>query len=405
MRPLLLIIRTGKREFREYLLRSITPHYRVHMFVVTPPSWELEYVDGFTRVDTGDVDAMVKAAQELEDIAGVLCWDEARIPHAAEVAKALGLPGDPSYIARCRDKQLTRQALAAAGVPQPGSQRVETVEEALAAAHAFGYPAIIKPTDLALSAGVVKVHDDEDMMAAFDHVSALKHGGIPDWRPTILVEEFAVGEEISVDTAVHHGEIYPLCLAHKEIGYAPYCIEVGHYVYSDEPLLHDPQLLGLLQDIHAALGFTDGVTHTEIMLTADGPKVIEVNGRLGGDMIPYLGLQAAGVDTGLAAAAVACGRAPEVVRDRNRVAAVRFFYPAQEDTVIQSIRFDFGGQGAPAAVDQLALLPDIGSVKSPPPRGTVAGRIAFATAIAQTADECRLALDAAEKALRVNEEA
>jgi biotin carboxylase len=404
MRPLLLIIRTGKREFREYLLRSITPHYRVHMFVVTPISWELDYIDGFTRVDTGDVDAMVKAAQELGDVAGVLCWDEARIPHAAEVAKALNLPGDPSYIARCRDKQLTRQALGVAGVPQPGSQRVETVEQALAAAHAFGYPAIIKPTDLALSAGVVKVHDDGDMVAAFDHVSALKHGGLPDWKPTILVEEFADGEEISIDTAVHRGQIYPLCLAHKEIGYPPYCIEVGHYVYSDEPLLQDPQLLGVLQDIHTALGFTDGVTHTEIMLTADGPKVIEVNGRLGGDMIPYLGLRAAGVDTGLAAAAVACGRAPEVVRDRSLVAAVRFFYPAAEDTVINSIRFDFGPQGAPAAVDQLALLPDIGSVKSPPPRGTVAGRIAFATAVAQTADECRLALDAAEKALRVNEE-
>ena len=404
MRPLLLIIRTGKQEFREYLLRSITPHYRVHMFVVTAPSWELDYIDGYTRVDTGDVDAMVKAAQDLDDIAGVLCWDEARIPQAAEVAKALDLPGDPAYIARCRDKQLTRQALAAAGVPQPGSQRVENVEEALAAAHEFGYPAIIKPTDLALSAGVVKVHDDEDMVAAFDYVSGLKHGGIPDWKPTILVEEFAEGEEISVDTAVHHGEIYPLCLAHKEIGYPPYCIEVGHYVYADEPLLHDPQLLGLLQDIHTALGFTDGVTHTEIMLTADGPKVIEVNGRLGGDMIPYLGLRATGVDTGLAAAAVACGNPPEVVRDRNLVAAVRFFYPAEEDTVIQSIRFDFGAQGAPSAVDQLAVLPAIGSVKSPPPRGTVAGRIAFATAVGQTADECRLALDAAEKALRVNED-
>ncbi len=404
MRPLLLIIRTGKKEFREYLLQAITPHYRVHMFTTVAPNWELDYIDGFTRVDTADVDAMVKAAQDLEDVSGVMCWDEARIPHAAEVAKALGLPGDPAYIARCRDKHLTRQALAAAGVPQPGSRKVGDVGEAQAAAREFGYPAIIKPTDLALSAGVVKVYNDEEMASAFDYVSGLKHGGKAGWKPTILVEEFAEGEEISIDTAVHRGEIYPLCLAHKEVGYPPYCIEVGHYVYADEPLLQDPQLLGLLQDLHTALGFTDGITHTEIMLTADGPKVIEVNGRLGGDMIPYLGLRAAGVDTGLAAAAVACGRAPEVVRDRNLVAAVRFFYPAKEDTTIESIRFDFGAQAAPPAVDQLALLTEIGSVKSPPPRGTVAGRIAFATAVGQSAHDCRVALDAAEKALRVNED-
>src|SRR5690349_1978507 len=186
MRPLLLIIRTGKREFREYLLRSITPHYRVHMFTTVAPDWELDYIDGFTRVDTADVDAMVKAAQELEEVNGVMCWDEARIPQAAEVAKALGLPGDPAYIARCRDKYLTRQALAAAGVPQPGSRKVADAGEALAAAKEFGYPAIIKPTDLALSAGVVKVHNDEEMASAFDYVSGLKHGGKPGWTPTIL---------------------------------------------------------------------------------------------------------------------------------------------------------------------------------------------------------------------------
>ncbi len=403
MRPLLLIIRTGKREFREYLLRSITQHYRVHLFTVAALTWEPEYIDGHTRVDTGDVEAMVKAAQELEGVAGVLCWDEQRIIQTGEVAQALGLPGDPAATARCRDKYLTRQALAAAGVPQPGSQRVESLEEALETAHRFGYPVIIKPTDLALSAGVMKVADDGQMTAAYEWVSGLKYAGEPDWRPSILVEEFAVGEEISIDTAVHAGEIYPLCLAHKEVGYPPYCIEVGHYVYADEPLLADPVLLRVLRDVHSALGFRDGITHTEIMLTADGPKIIEVNGRLGGDMIPYLGLQASGVDTGLAAAAVACGQTPQLTREGAKVAAVRFFYPPKENTVIESLRFDFP-QGAPAAVDQLAILVEPGAVKSPPPRGIVAGRIAFATAVGDSAAECRLALDAAEKALRLNED-
>src|SRR5512139_3618436 len=118
MRPLLLIIRTGKREFREYLLRSITPHYRVHMFTTVAPDWEVDYIDGYTRVDTADVDAMIKAAQDLDGLQGVMTWDEARILQTMEVAAALGLPGDPEATARCRDKHLTRQALGAAGVAQ-----------------------------------------------------------------------------------------------------------------------------------------------------------------------------------------------------------------------------------------------------------------------------------------------
>lgn len=405
MKPLLLIIRTGKREFREYLLRSITQQYRVHMFVVAAPDWELEYIDGHTRVDSADVQAMISAAKDLqasEHIAGVLCWDEARIIQATEVAAALGLPGDPAAVSRCRDKHLTRQALSAAGVAQPRSARVDTLPDALVAAGRFGYPVIIKPTDLALSYGVVKVESAEQLATAFDYVSELRHGGIPGWRPTILLEEFAVGYEISVDTAVYGGEIFPLCLARKEIGFPPSCVEIGHYVHADDPLLHDPMLIRLLHDTHRALGFSDGLTHTEIMMTASGPQIIEVNARLGGDMIPYLGLRATGVDTALAAAAVACGRLPHISRSLKQVAAVRFFYPAAAETPINSIRFDFEGGGQPAAIDMLALLAQPGTIKSPPPTGIINGRIAFATAVAETADECKAALDTAEAALRVN---
>lgn len=397
MRPLLLIIRTGKREFREYLLRSITPHYRVHMFTTIAPDWELEFIDSFTRVDTADVDAMIKAAQDLEGLSGIMTWDEARTVHTAEVAAALGLPGEPAASARCRDKELTRQALAAGRVAQPVSVRVDSLERALAEAGRIGYPVILKPTDLALSHGVMKVKDDAELTKAYEYISGLKHGGNPDWKPKILLEEYVTGEEISIDSAVHRGELFPLCLAHKEIGYDPLCIEVGHYVHGDEPLLRDPQVLNLLHDTHRVLGFRDGVTHTEIMLTADGPKIIEVNGRLGGDMIPYLGLRASGVDTGLAAAAVACGQAPQLKRDRNLVAGVRFFYPDHDDTVLHELGFHFDHR--PEAVDLTELLATPGSVKSPPPAGTVNGRIAFATAVGATREECTAALDAAEKAL------
>lgn len=397
MRPLLLIIRTGKREFREYLLRSITPHYRVHMFTTVAPDWELDYIDGYTRVDTADIDAMIKAAQDLEDLAGVLTWDEARIVHTAEVAAALGLPGDPAATARCRDKHQTRQALAAAGVAQPHSTRVDSLDEALVEADRLAYPVILKPTDLALSHGVLKVDGPEKLREAYEYINSIKHGGIPDWKPRILLEEYVSGEEISVDSAVHEGVVTPLCLAHKEIGYEPYCIEVGHYVHADEPLLRDPVLLKLLHDTHRALGFRDGITHTEIMLTATGPKIIEVNGRLGGDMIPYLGLRASGVDVGLAAAAVACGKEPAIERDRELVAGVRFFYPEHDDTPIHELRFDFDHK--PEAIDLLTVLAGAGEVKSPPPAGTVNGRIAFATAVGATRDICREALDAAEKGL------
>ncbi|WP_449064589.1 ATP-grasp domain-containing protein [Planomonospora algeriensis] len=149
-RPLVLVIATGMRHYREYLLRSIATEYRIHLFATAEPGWEREHVTGWTLVDsTVDGPGMVPAALDLaarEPVHGVLCWDEARILAAAHVAEALGLPGgDTGMVRRCRDKHLTRVALDAHGVPQPRSLAVGTLEEALKAAGETGYPAILKP--------------------------------------------------------------------------------------------------------------------------------------------------------------------------------------------------------------------------------------------------------------------
>ncbi|MBB5869045.1 biotin carboxylase [Allocatelliglobosispora scoriae] len=406
-RPHLLVIATGMRLFREYLLRSIASQYRIHMFLHAEPTWETDYIAGWTVLEsTLDADAMTVAARKLDStdpIDGVLCWDEARILQTAHVAAALGLPGgDPEMVNRCRDKHLTRQALSAAGVPQPQSILVDTVDDALIAAEKVGYPIILKPRALAASLGVIKVNDAEELAAnwAFAHDTTVPEA--PHYDVKVLVEEFADGYEISIDSAVFEGAVQPFCLARKELGYFPYAEEVGHFVSATDPLWQDEQLIKVLHDTHAALGFTDGVTHTEIMMTGDGPKVIEVNARIGGDLIPYLGLRANGIDPGLAAAAVACGHAPAMTPDRSLCGGVRFFYVDTDDTVLTSIRFV--EEDLPAATDLLVPLMKAGDTTSPPPKGTLWGRIAYATAVADSVEECRAALDHAQAALRWNEE-
>ncbi|HEU5268307.1 MAG TPA: hypothetical protein VFU36_00175, partial [Jatrophihabitans sp.] len=57
-RPRLLVVGTGGRRYREYLLAAIAPHYRVHLLVGHQPDWELDYVEGWSVVDFAEtVDA------------------------------------------------------------------------------------------------------------------------------------------------------------------------------------------------------------------------------------------------------------------------------------------------------------------------------------------------------------
>jgi hypothetical protein len=110
-------------------------------------------------------------------------------------------------------------------------------------------------------------------------------------------------------------------------------------------------------------------------------------------------MRATGIDPGLAAAAVACGREPATAGDRAQVGGVRFFYPDAEDAVIESVTFD--ERLLPVAIDSAVPLVAPGDVVSPPPKGLVSGRIAFATVLAGTVEECRSALDQTKAALRV----
>lgn len=406
-RPLLVVIASGVgRVYREYLLRSMSTRYRLHLLVGADPGWERQYIAGATVLgnlqETVDADELIAATRKLaeaEPVHGVFSWDEARVLQCAKVAAALDLPGsDADAMMRCRDKSLTRTALAAAGVPQPGWALAGSVPEALAAAERIGYPVVLKPRAMAASLGVVRADTPQELT---DRLGFARDTTLPGaWQyDSVLVEEFLPDPEVSVDSAVHRGEVLPMFVARKQIGYPPYFEEVGHLVDAADPLLADPQVAAVLRDVHAALGVTDGMTHTELKLTPAGPKAIEVNGRLGGDLIPYLGLLATGTDPGLAAAAVACGQRPELVGDRRRAAGIRFFYPERDDTTIGEIGFDRAA--LPEPVDLAEPLVQPGAVVSPPPKGTLFGRIALATAVADTPRQCQDALAAAGSALLV----
>lgn len=399
-RPRLLLISCGDRESREYLLSPLAGQYRVHLFCTAEPTWEARYLDGCTVLsNVTDASSLIAAARALDArdrLAGVLCWDEASVIAAARVAEALGLSGaDPAMVLRCQDKHLTRRLLAQAGIPQPGSILVETVEQAVDAAAGIGYPVVLKPRDPVASMGVVLVSSERDLREQFALAGDSTVSGL---GISVLVEENADGPEISVDCAVFHGEVMPICLAHKQIGYPPYFEEVGHLVDGADPMLADDSFREMLRQAHSALGFTDGFTHTEFRLTPLGPKLIEVNPRLGGDLIPYLGLRTTGIDPALAAAAVAVGRRPDVTPTNKAFGAIRFCYVPQEMT-IGVIGFD--PDRMPAGVDLALTLARSGERHAPPPAGSVTGRIAMITAVGDSEADVRAVIASAEAALCV----
>lgn len=400
-KPLLLLVGSGGQVWREYMLRAMATRYRLHLLAPEPPTWQTPYIVARSAVNTLDVEAMIQVAKDsTESFAGAFTYEETRVESAAALATALGLRTSPVEAVRaCRDKFAGRERMKAAGVPQAESIAVADFAEAQQAAERIGYPVVVKPRALSASNGVMLAPDAESLAAAYQDAGSIWFDEVPGYERQILVEEYLDGPEISVEAVCRDGVVTALFVARKRLGYAPGFEEVGHLVEAADPLLTDPGLLKVLQDSHTALGLTDTVTHTELRLTSTGPRIVEINGRVGGDRIPYLGGLATGVEIGLVLADLAAGAVPETTATRERAAAVRFLYP-EHDLTVDSIDIDEGA--LPAEVDDVQLLAGPGKELRLPPQDHVRCRYALVVAVGSNEQECEAALDRAAAAVTVH---
>jgi biotin carboxylase len=401
----LLVIGSGLKLYREYLVRSVARRARengLRLVLVNnlKPTWQHEYFDDITVVNVFDHALLAATARELATrytVAGVLCWDEPLVMPAAELADELGVPGlSIPGVHGCRDKHSCRVRLTAAGLPQPGFHLAIDLDDARAAVTRIGFPVVVKPRALGASMGVSLARDAGEFDAAYRVAHEASLVGDEPYRGGAIIEGFADGPEISIDGAVHKGEYLPMFVARKSTGMPPFFEETGHLVDSADPLLRDEELLRVLAEAHRVLGIENGITHTEVRLTARGPVIIEVNGRLGGDLIPFLGKAATGIDPGSVLFDVATGQRPDVTPTRSGVAGIRFGYP-DHDCVVHSVEVPWDAPGLVMA----SPMVEPGTTLRLPPGGYIA-RHSFVACEADDAATCRQRLAHAASLVEVD---
>jgi len=183
-------------------------------------------------------------------------------------------------------KAFAKEVMAAAGVATGGYQVVESVDAGMAAID--GYPAVIKADGLAAGKGVVIATDEAQAREALTAMLVEKRFG----DTAVVVEEFLDGDELSL-LAICDGES-ALMLApardYKRIGDGDTGPNTGGMgCYSPVPEVDDAFGERMRAEVHqpvvdefARRGTPfHGVLYAGLMLTADGPKVLEFNVRFG----------------------------------------------------------------------------------------------------------------------------
>jgi len=246
---------------------------------------------------------------------GIVTFSDSAIDHVAAIAARLGLRFDDERTAlTLRDKYVQRQALRAGGVWTPPVVALppDADRETLAMLAARApYPAVLKPRRAAGSHHAFKVANAQELMTRLDELAheppeeLLVEGYLSDGPapPGGFVAGYLSVESMTLDGVIRHlatngrtPMAYPL---RETSGFIPSTL-------AGEELA---AVLDLATRALRAVGVRWGFAHTEIKLTADGPAVIEINGRLGGG-VPGMMSLVAGVDLIKAAMQIALGLDP-----------------------------------------------------------------------------------------------
>jgi phosphoribosylamine--glycine ligase len=187
-------------------------------------------------------------------------------------------------------KAFAKDVMRRHAIPTGGFKLYEKAQPALEYLKNCDYPVVIKADGLAAGKGVAICEDYEQAEVAINEAMTKKRFG--DAGKRVLIEDFLQGEEISVHAITDGRTILPLCIAqdHKRVGDADTGENTGGMgTYSPLPQVDDA-LMDQIQDeiivrsVHAMnrdeVPFK-GTMFIGVMLTKQGPRVLEYNVRFG----------------------------------------------------------------------------------------------------------------------------
>lgn len=270
--------------------------------------------------------------------AAILTFSEPMLPATAALADALGLPfHTPAATRLLTDKVRQRERLRATGVDDVRSYALSSPRDWSRARNLVGLPAVIKPVRGEGSRDTHLVCDDSSASALLASLLRSAPGS------TVVVEELLqgrpdvpFGDYVSVESLCGPQGIGHLAVTGK-FPLVPPFREAGRFWPAALSPTERAEITGLVTRALTALEVSIGLTHTEVKLTPAGPRIIEVNGRLGGH-VQALASQVNGTSLVRLAGLLALGRAPDMPAGLDQPRQVHFSHntlaPTQACTLV-----------------------------------------------------------------------
>lgn len=242
--------------------------------------WQKEFLPSEDRVKEW------KDSVKDVELVAIVCESDSGLADAERFGNLLQLTHHNGFNEARRNKFLMIETLREAGLDVVRQRLCGSVEEAIDFAQELGVHSdggesmvVVKPVRGVASDDVHLCKDLLSVKQAFAKIHGSPVFGAPWEKHTkVLVQEFAIGQEFAVDMICKNGEkkIAAIWIYDKRPANGAPFVYFATEVYDGE---HNQILYDYLSRALDALDIRWGLTHSEVILTSNGPRLVEVNCR------------------------------------------------------------------------------------------------------------------------------
>lgn len=276
MNKKLLVIGAGLAQI-DAIKKAVDMGYHVLASDGSPDAPGLKIAHEGRVIDVKDVKDTLAWAREAK-IDGVISYaSDITLPAVLAVREALGLPGlgrMPMEVGM--DKSRQRKIFKEKKLPQPDFEIIEKEDELKNAVKKIGLPLVIKPVDNAGSRGVSVVEKPEQTLPAY--FTARENSE----KKAVIIEGFIEGTELTVEGFSVNGTHHILAISDKFKPEGSYRVATQLSYPADISSEREKEIINLMKAVYDAASIDNTPTHSEIILSPSGPRIIEIGCRGGG---------------------------------------------------------------------------------------------------------------------------
>jgi len=281
-----------------------------------------EIADFFYVVDGKDYETTKKVALKHSVSAIVTTQMEKPLRIMAKLAQDLQLQfHSPEVVERSLNKWLMKQQFLKNNIPcANGKLFLDNQGIREKDLNNLSFPLIMKPIDATSSQGVYKVENFNEIKKYENSTRKFSRNN------GLIIEEFLDGPEYSIESITYKGHTTVCQFTEKFITPFPNTVEMGHLQPADLTFEQKGEIKNLVIAAINAIGIDNSASHTEVKLTKQGAKIVEIGARGGGDFISsYLILTSTGINMDEAIIKVALGESPDLLPKCSEYAFIKYF--------------------------------------------------------------------------------